>query len=222
MTLKEDTSLVDLQEHYEKFGCVVELCGFDIIDAEQTDYEISLNASVQAMNIFKERYENSWKRNNPNLDIKQYFYIDIYEDILPKGKKITLAEFFGEGYHFETNYIDLFNYSKDVRSSKTDMKGLSHALLDPPYSLRLMDSDKKFSVQYGREEQEKMTSLFKDFLKNVLHINDLNNNTFEIYEWSNDWSNYFDAGKEWWGTFYWSILNKTKNKITIIAASTTD
>lgn len=37
-----------------------------------------------------------------------------------------------------------------------------------------------------------------------------------------DWSNYFDAGKEWWGTFYWTVFNKKNNTIMVLGASETD
>ena len=44
----------------------------------------------------------------------------------------------------------------------------------------------------------------------------------EIYEWTTDWSNYFDAGHEWWGTACWSIYDKRMNRYIVIMASTTD
>ena len=49
-----------------------------------------------------------------------------------------------------------------------------------------------------------------------------NPTTCEIYSWSTDWSNYFDAGKEWWGTFYWTVRRADSGWITVIGASTTD
>lgn len=44
----------------------------------------------------------------------------------------------------------------------------------------------------------------------------------EIYSWSDGWSNYFDDGKEWWGTYYWTIYNRGRGIYTVIAGSTTD
>jgi hypothetical protein len=58
------------------------------------------------------------------------------------------------------------------------------------------------------------------------HINALvlgpNPKECEIYSWGTDWSNYFDAGKEWWGAFYWTIHRPHSDIITVIGASTTD
>ncbi len=44
----------------------------------------------------------------------------------------------------------------------------------------------------------------------------------EIYEWSTDWSNYFEAGHEWWGTACWSVYDKRMNRYVVIMADTTD
>ena len=44
----------------------------------------------------------------------------------------------------------------------------------------------------------------------------------EIYEWTTDWSNYFEAGHEWWGTACWSVYDKYMNRFVVIMASVTD
>ena len=44
----------------------------------------------------------------------------------------------------------------------------------------------------------------------------------EIYSWSTDWSNYFDAGHEWWGAFYWTVRPAGTPLVVVIAASSTD
>jgi hypothetical protein len=44
----------------------------------------------------------------------------------------------------------------------------------------------------------------------------------EIFSWSTDWSNYFDAGHEWWGDFFWTIRQAESDQFVVIAASTTD
>lgn len=47
-------------------------------------------------------------------------------------------------------------------------------------------------------------------------------NALEIYSWNADFSNYFDDGKEWWGTALWSIYDKFMQRFVIIGASLTD
>ena len=44
----------------------------------------------------------------------------------------------------------------------------------------------------------------------------------EIYEWTTDWANYFEAGHEWWGTACWSVYDKRMNRYIVIMADTTD
>lgn len=46
--------------------------------------------------------------------------------------------------------------------------------------------------------------------------------SIEIYLWNDDFSDYFDDGKEWWGTALWSIYDYKKNRFVIIGASLTD
>ena len=43
-----------------------------------------------------------------------------------------------------------------------------------------------------------------------------------VYRWNDDFSNYFDDGKEWWGTGLWSAYDKITNIFVIIGASQTD
>ncbi|MGY3777088.1 hypothetical protein [Isobaculum melis] len=61
----------------------------------------------------------------------------------------------------------------------------------------------------------------KDFKK----LNQLifpNQKDLIIYRWNDDWSDYFDAGKEWWGTFFWTIYDPSTNRMTVIGGSITD
>jgi hypothetical protein len=44
----------------------------------------------------------------------------------------------------------------------------------------------------------------------------------EIFSWGTDWSDYFDAGKEWWGTFFWTVRRPDSSVVTAIGASSTD
>ena len=44
----------------------------------------------------------------------------------------------------------------------------------------------------------------------------------EILSWNDDWSNYFDDGKEWWGTACWSVYDRRADTFTVIGASLSD
>lgn len=42
------------------------------------------------------------------------------------------------------------------------------------------------------------------------------------YVWSTDWSDYFDDGREWWGTGCWSVYDASLDRYAVILASATD
>ena len=46
--------------------------------------------------------------------------------------------------------------------------------------------------------------------------------TLDIYEWTTDWSDYFDAGHEWYGACCWSIYDRSMNRYVVMLVSATD
>ena len=46
--------------------------------------------------------------------------------------------------------------------------------------------------------------------------------TLDIYEWTTDWSDFFDAGHEWYGACCWSVYDKTMNRYVVMLVSATD
>ncbi len=44
----------------------------------------------------------------------------------------------------------------------------------------------------------------------------------EVYEWSTDWSDYFDDGHEWWGTLCLTVYDRSCGRFAVIMASATD
>ena len=47
-------------------------------------------------------------------------------------------------------------------------------------------------------------------------------NGLEVYEWTTDWSNFFDDGHEWWGAACWSVYNRHMGRYVVMMASETD
>ncbi len=69
-----------------------------------------------------------------------------------------------------------------------------------------------FTTEYGPDEFRKVNSaLFPQ-----------GTDELEIYEWTTDWTSYFDAGHEWWGTACWSVYDKRMNRFVVIMADATD
>ena len=75
-----------------------------------------------------------------------------------------------------------------------------YAFLEPPYGVPYLTSD---------------------FVKFNDVLFPFKGNT-EVYRWNDDFSNYFDDGKEWWGTGLWSAYDKATGILVIIGASQTD
>ncbi len=44
----------------------------------------------------------------------------------------------------------------------------------------------------------------------------------EVYEWTTDWSDYFDAGHEWWGSACWSVYDGRQERFAVMLVSDTD
>ena len=44
----------------------------------------------------------------------------------------------------------------------------------------------------------------------------------EVYEWTTEWSEYFDEGHEWWGALCLTVYDKSMDRFVVILASATD
>lgn len=69
-------------------------------------------------------------------------------------------------------------------------------------------------------ERKNYTKKDFDYLNSLLFPKDINN--LEIYEWTTDWSDYFDEGNEWFGSKCLSIYDFTTDRFIIIMASVSD
>lgn len=75
-----------------------------------------------------------------------------------------------------------------------------YAFLEPPYGNNYLVKD------------------FENINRTLFPFKD----SIEVYRWNDDFSNYFEDGKEWWGTGCWSVYDKTTQIYTVIVASLTD
>ena len=46
--------------------------------------------------------------------------------------------------------------------------------------------------------------------------------SLDIYEWTTDWSDLFEAGHEWYGACCWSVYDKTMDRYVVMLVSATD
>lgn len=124
------------------------------------------------------------------------------EEEKASGHEITRLEFLGPCFDANTQRLTCI-YSRNHGEYFT--QGYADAFSDPPY---LLEST-------WEETNTLFLALNSYLFDNFQHEH-------EIYAWSTDWSNYFDAGKEWWGAFLWTFYNKAKGFIVAVGASTTD
>ena len=98
----------------------------------------------------------------------------------------------------------------EVRALAERSGALRQAFLDPPYRTKLEAKD------------------FRDWLA-MLHV--LPDEELDVVDWVGNpdqeparstWSDYFDAGKEWWGIWCLTVFNPARRTLCVIAASTTD
>lgn len=113
------------------------------------------------------------------------------------GKRVSLSEFWG-GDSVEFTQIG------DNAWTRPNVDGYKTAFFLPPHGL----------WADGAEQE-----LFERINKIALGDDPTR---AEIFSWSTNWSNYFDAGHEYWGAYYWTVRPCSSDYITVIAASTTD
>lgn len=107
--------------------------------------------------------------------------------------------------------IEDFFYDGNGSQNKSGNTAIRETPLLTTYWRAFFESP--YGVPYSKEDFHKINhSLFP-----VQFRCDL-----EIYSWNDNFSNYFDDGKEWWGTALWSVYDKWMNRFVIIGASLTD
>ena len=92
-------------------------------------------------------------------------------------------------------------------------KGYAGAFTDPPYGLSVYANNQIRTLP--KVEVNQLFLALNQALFGSLA-------TMQIYEWPTDWSPYFDAGHEWWGSFLWTLYNPSQQWMVGVAASTTD
>ena len=123
-----------------------------------------------------------------------------YNPALLNGRPVSLAEFWGAD-DVEPVRLD----GPLLAQALPDIDGFKTAFVYPPHGLR-------GSLAEG-------IRLFDSIAEHVLGADPA---AADIVSWPTDWSDYFDAGNEWWGSFYWTVRPAGVTHIVVIAASATD
>ncbi|MCK6691149.1 MAG: hypothetical protein L6Q97_03485 [Thermoanaerobaculia bacterium] len=211
-----------LLERFEQTGVVVDTALLLLQTLVADWYALSKTAALAGMQVFADRYVRDFQKFNPGENIADYFSIQIDPDVEPSGQHISFEEFLGPGFDIRSDQLKLFSYNPQSRILYHSVtEGFAKALLDPPHSIGKPGdpADQEYLQQLTRE----LTQMLRDYLREILHLeNLLETDHLVIYQWSDDWSNYFDAGKEWWGTFFWTVYDTRRQTVAVIGASATD
>ena len=195
-------------------------------EQEDTPYQKHLAVAQQTLISVAEEVNTRLDRMaaKSKINRKKLFTMDYDFSVLKdSGKEISVQDFMGWQYEEvsgriilsgEKLYNQYFYYDdkevpeKAVTMTEEDLKkeAFAYAFFQPRFSFMC------------RQSNFEKGNFFLDFCR--LLFTDISQ--IEVYMWSTDSSNYFDAGKEWWGAFFWTVYNPYWDRYIGIVASTTD
>ncbi|MDR2919014.1 MAG: hypothetical protein LBV72_06585 [Tannerella sp.] len=203
----------DLLEKLDKAGCVMQTIIFRVPYMPDDLYAASKQAAIEGMIYFnqQEYLQILSSIKNDKLQSDKTLYPPVITGE-PKGKRINFYEFIGTQKIVNNETINLFGKVFDAYMSE-----FIYALLSPPYSMRF---DKEYFPEIEGNKKEYVLNKYINEILDIKTIKDIDR--LVIYKWSEDWSDFFKEGKEWWGCYFWTVYNPITNNITVLGASTTD
>ena len=196
-----DDPFYDLIEKYDR--CVIDYC-LIADDTPHQGYRSHKDAVLFAMLKVIERYIDEQHRSEINNCGKA------------QGEPFPWTLDIRNAQAHQIDPVSLFHIPEILRTDRTGQRSYDCGLPDPlkgeqiPYWYAFWETP--HTTGYGPDEFRKVNSvLFPD-----------GTDELEIFEWSTDWSNYFDDGHEWWGAACWSVYDKRMHRYAVIMASATD
>jgi hypothetical protein len=187
--------IVELLKRYEELRGVLDFVFVEAAAGSVQSAEIHQRAALLALGQVQRRTDQWAETIDLEDDIprEKLFRERIPAGFMPNGRRISVRDFVGPFYK---NCIQLDESYADGTT------GLAYAFMNPPYEL-------------GGDP----AALFLEFKTRVF---DGFPDGAEIWAWQTDSLNYFDAGREWWGTFFWTYRATPSSMIIAILGSTTD
>lgn len=151
-----------------------------------------------------------------------------------------VASYLGEASHKKAVLYAIHQYDSTIDEGKMRAKAISASefFSEPPtpYKQTKCGVTAFINPELHNQSMGEHLKYWYAFLeppyKNKYDINDFRafnaalfpqgTDGLEIFSWNTDWSDFFNAGHEWWGAGCWSIYDKLTNKYVIILASCTD
>lgn len=198
--MREILSEPELASLLATFGARGGVLDYAFLEGESEDSsELLHRAAALAGMAAIDRRLRQWAESHASTErpIEMFFRLS-WDEAKLTGRRISLWEFWG------TDDVEPKRLAEKAWSIP-DVDGYKTAFFHPPHGLR------------GSAEER------------VLCFNGINRYVLgddperaEIFSWSTDWSNYFDAGHEWWGAFWWTIRPTGSPRFVVVGASSTD
>ncbi|MEL6696695.1 MAG: hypothetical protein AAFP89_10655 [Bacteroidota bacterium] len=204
---------------YQSLGGVIEIAVFENVygDESYSEYDIHQIVARKTVDRLPDGYTDEFDEEMVELVGERLSYdqflgahydIETQRPIIKsKGKNTLNAYFFYDSEEHLSKKVDI-NLRTIYFNEKypEDLGGFISCFMEPPYGLRLGKTIK--------ERGEYLLSFMDFFFGDVQRI--------EVYAWNTDCSSFFDVGKEWWGSYFWTVYNPTKEWYISLAASATD
>ena len=217
-----------LLDSFEEAGGVVDLVVLNR-DVAERNAETYRQAALMALDAVGAQWDQYFTElvklpDYQNYKRNEFFSVNVSADKLT-GHRIDRADFLGNqflvnencllvrGRH--SNYLNNYFREGDPETDKTCLSqeqlsrlpkaGFSDAFLSPPYNLQISNED--------------ACSLFWQIAH--VFLSDLDK-AAEIWSWSTECSNYFEAGHEWWGSHFYTFSHPDSDRVIAVLASATD
>ena len=174
--VNSDSELADLLQRFEQQGGVLDYVSFED-DGESPGEQAHRAAAIAGIEAIDRRLEQ-WaiRHASDEYPIEKFFRLR-WEEAKLKGQRVSLSAFWGTDDVVPKPFGDRSWLLPEKDGYKT-------VFFHPPYGLR------------GTSHENEL--LFAGINRIVLGDKP---EFVEIFSWSTDWSNYFDAGHDWWGAF---------------------
>ena len=218
-----------LLQQYEKRGGVIDFVVLELDEDSCDDYDTHWQAALLALDAKAQDIDEYFQTILESPEYQHHSREDFFQvthDVSQLvGNIISLETFLGSSFNLTSRKLlvsgeskrhmnDLFwagdeeipeNVVGQCGYDNIDTFGLADAFLSPPYGI----------AGSSLELNALFVEITEHFFASFTDVG-------QIYSWSDDCSNYFDAGQEWWGTLFCSYFCRPHSTIVVAMASTTD
>ena len=198
--MQNEASDPELRSHLARFDAAGGVLDYVFLKGGITGPPLARHraAAIAGMAEIDRRLERWAVRHASTKHPIEMFFRVRWDEAILIGQPVSFTTFWG------TDDVEPEPISERAWSIP-EVDGYKTAFFLPPHTLRGSTSEK--------------IDLFININKHVLGADP---ERAEIFSWSTDWSNYFEAGLEWWGAFYWTIRPSGSQRMVVVGASSTD